>query len=565
MKLLPPRRTLLLLWQAVLGLLLLVPAPAAAVSCMPRPVDGCALVDNDSEIFVGRVLGKQVDELSWRMRVVRSFRGTAQGVVTVTVWANLSFAELEVGRDYLLYVSKTVENGVVSRSTPAACANWMQLSEVSKTELDFLSRLGSKTPDGRIVGNVVRPIDVLKREPLAGIPISLNTGASTVTDVNGRFEFGGLAPGSYLLGSTMPRELLAVASENPIEVISHACRGVYVEARPNTVVRGRVVLPGRLRAEELIVSAMTPDGFLVENAYADPQGAFTFLGLRPGEYVVGVNANGATPTVDRPFPPTFAPGTIDIQKADKIRIEVPSELTDVNIVVPRASPVSTVAVTAKDSSGRLVEGASVAVSLSGANFGVGQPTDSRGTARITLVTGVRQYLVVSGGSACSSPLVIGPEPPPTTLDVTLTQEGCREAHNLERTSSLRASARTTLGTLSVRVTLPDGTAAYKAHVSILSQTPRPFGASFQTDRDGRIALPAPLESRFRVSTSLVGNGMVCSAAEVWVNTEGGVRWQVRGSDDREPNWGAIAPSSGELGLRLDGPRCIAPSPAPSQP
>jgi len=320
----------------------------------------------------------------------------------------------------------------------------MRLSEVSKSELEFLSRLSSKTADGRIGGNVVRAIDVLKREPLAGIPVSLNTGATTVTDGHGRFEFGGLAPGSYVLGATMPRELLAVASENPIEVVPHACPDVYVVARQNTTVRGRVVLPGRLRAEGLTVSAVTPDGFLVDNAYADPQGAFTFLGLPPGDYVVGVNANGATPSVESPFPPTFAPGTSDIQRADRIHLEVPTELTDVDIVVPRASPISTIAVTVKDAGGRPVE-AELTASLTGGSKVLAGKTDSRGVAQVHLVGGVPLYLMGYGPSGCVTPLVLEPDPP-STLEVTLTPEGCREAENLQTTSSLRRSARTTLST-----------------------------------------------------------------------------------------------------------------------
>ncbi|HZI82193.1 MAG TPA: hypothetical protein VFD69_21905 [Vicinamibacterales bacterium] len=430
------RRLLPILLPAVVGLAVLAPVPATALSCAPRPADACALVNNDSEIFVGRVLGKQ-DEVARRMRVVRSFRGTAQGVVTVLVWASLDVAELEVGRDYLFYVSKTIENGTVTRSTPGACATWMPLSDVSRTELDFLSRLGSTTADGRIVGRIVREVDVRTREPLAGIPISLSTGASTVTDTGGRFEFGGLAPGSYVLGAGLPRELLAIASENPIELVPHACAGVYVRAVFNTMVSGRVILPRRFHAEGVTVSAMTPDGAVVQNAYADPQGAFMLSGLAPGEYIVGVNANGRPPTVENPFPPTFAPDTSDIRKAERIRLEVPAERTDVNIVVPRASPILTLAVTAKDESGRPVEAAEVVTTRTGGGHVRLGETDSRGVAQVRLVGGVRQYLLISGRGGCASPVAIGDADPPGTLEVTLSQAGCREASHLQKTASLR--------------------------------------------------------------------------------------------------------------------------------
>ena len=285
--------------------------------------------------------------------------------------------------------------------------------------------------DGRIVGDVVRSVDIRTREPLAGVPIFLSTGATVLSDAAGRFEFRGLAPGTYLLRAELPNELLALASENPIELQPHECAGVSVRAVPNTMVRGRVILPRSFRAEGLTVSLMTPDGVLVENAYADSQGTFVFAGQPAGEYIVGVNATGLPPTPGSPFPPTFAPGTSDILNAERIRIEVPGDLTDVNIVVPRASPVATITVAAKDVLGRPVEAALLVTSFGGGDVRLGR-TDSRGIAQVRLVGGVRQYLMVSGLGGCASPVAIGPADLPATLEVTLYQEGCREAQNLRR-------------------------------------------------------------------------------------------------------------------------------------
>jgi hypothetical protein len=286
--------------------------------------------------------------------------------------------------------------------------------------------------NGRIVGEVVRSVDVRTRAPLAGVPISLSTGATVMSDAAGRFEFRGLPPGTYLLRAELPNELLALASENPIELQPHACAGVSVRAVPNTMLRGRVILPRSFRAEGLTVSLMTPDGVLVENVYADSQGTFVFAGQPPGEYVVGVNATGLPPTPDTPFPPTFAPGTSDIQHADRIRIEVLSDLTDVNIVVPRASPIATITVAAKDVLGRPVEAAQLVTWLGGRDDVRLGRTDSRGVAQVRMVGGVRQYLMVSGLGGCATPVAIGPADLPATLEVTLHQEGCREAQNLRR-------------------------------------------------------------------------------------------------------------------------------------
>lgn len=291
--------------------------------------------------------------------------------------------------------------------------------------------LDTTSKDARIVGDVVRSVDVGTREPLAGVPISLSTGATVVSDAAGKFEFRGLAPGTYLLRAELPNGLLALASENPIKVPPHACAGVSVRAVPNTVLSGRVILPRSFRAEGLTVSLMTPDGVLVENAYADSQGTFAFAGQSPGEYIVAVNATRLPPTPDNPFPPTFAPGTSDIQHAERIRVEVFSDLTDVNIVVPRALPIATITVAAKDVLGRPVEAAQLVTTFGGSHVRLGQ-TDSRGVAQVRMVGGVRQYLLVFGLGGCASPVAIGPSELPATLEVTLHQEGCLEVQKLRR-------------------------------------------------------------------------------------------------------------------------------------
>jgi hypothetical protein len=288
------------------------------------------------------------------------------------------------------------------------------------------------TAESRIVGQVVRSVDARTREPLAGVPIWLSTGATAVSDAAGRFEFRGLAAGSYLLRAELPNELLALASENPIDLRPHACASVSVRAVPNTMVRGRVILPRSFRAEGLTVSLMTPDGALVETAYADAQGTFMIPGQPPGEYIVGVNADGVPPTPDNPFPPTFAPGTSDIQNADRIRLEVSTELTDVNIFVPRAAPITTVTVAAKDVLGRPVEAAQLVTSLGGGEVRLLGQTDSRGVAQVRVVGGVGQYLLVSGLGGCASPVAIGPADLPATVEVTLHQDGCRAAQHLRR-------------------------------------------------------------------------------------------------------------------------------------
>jgi len=215
-----------------LGGLLGIPSLARA-ECGPRPVNACELVNNDAEIFVGRVLSQAEDALEWRMRVVRSYRGSTKGDIVVAVWSRgdlPSLTNLDIGGEYLFYVSKTVEDGEAKRTTPHTCGDWLPLEAVSREELAFLSRLKSRTPDGRVFGRLIRRVGILDEDPVPGIRIFLNDGKKSYsgrTDAKGQFNITGLPPGTYRLSSTIQRELLAEADDK-IELVPHGCVEAYL-------------------------------------------------------------------------------------------------------------------------------------------------------------------------------------------------------------------------------------------------------------------------------------------------------------------------------------------------
>jgi len=547
---------------AAFGLLVVLPAVAAAECGRP---EACALANDDSEIFIGRaVAAPGGDPLASRVRVLRSFRGTARGTITVEVWSTGEYTtpvELAVGRDYLFYVYKSVERGVVSRSTPRNCATWLPLSEVDAGELAYLSQLSSRAVDARITGSVHQG-SPFSNEPLAGARVLLSgSAATTVTSATGAFEFVGLPPGTYDIAVEVPPGVQLMASDGPIEMVAHGCATALLWTEPDTVVRGRVVLPERRSAANVAVTAMTPAGTSVKTGYVDDQGRYEILGLPPGEYVLGINAQGFPPREGFPFPPTFAPGTTDRQAAVRIRVGVPADLADVNIVVPAPAPRVALTVRATDPEGRPVAGAFVSVSTNGRfEIPLGQ-TDGRGLRRVEIYIGALQHLLVSTKTGCASPVAIGPAAPSAEIDVTLTREGCRDTFNMSQLAELRAKTDAMFGTLPVRVTFPDGRGAYRAHISLFSRPPR-FYSSFETDRDGRFDVAIPLEQRFDVRANFDEGPVHCTSGGVWVNTERGIRWQARVGLESEPVWEAIGPSSGELVLRLEGPACTPPAPQP---
>src|SRR5205814_2243895 len=122
------RKTVVCSFRVLLNLGLLVAiATNARAECRPRLVNLCQLVNDDREIFIGRVLSSVADSSMWRIRVVRSYRGSARGEVRVTVWDHGDLPippVLAIGESYLFYVVKTVEGRRVKRTTAMACGDW---------------------------------------------------------------------------------------------------------------------------------------------------------------------------------------------------------------------------------------------------------------------------------------------------------------------------------------------------------------------------------------------------------------------------------------------------------
>src|SRR5207244_5636243 len=125
----------------------------------------------------------------------------------------------------------TNEGGEIKRSTPLACADWLPLSAVSRQERDFLARLSSSTPNGRIFGTLVHRVGGLDTEPLPGIRIMVNDGKKTYagrTDAKGQFDIPNLPAGTYLVTTSVPNTLLVEADDETIDFAPHGCFETYL-------------------------------------------------------------------------------------------------------------------------------------------------------------------------------------------------------------------------------------------------------------------------------------------------------------------------------------------------
>jgi carboxypeptidase family protein len=552
-------------WCRVLCTAIASATPAlAAAECGQRPVNACELVNDDRDIFVGRVVAARPDNpFEWRVRVVRSYRGAASGEVVVRVFTRYDLpapGDLHVGQSYLFYTSNEQDDdGRLVRATPLVCGDWLPLASVSRDELAFLRRLGSAATDGRIFGTLSRPT-VDAADPAAGVEIRATSGgktATTTTDRDGRFEIRGLAAGTYRVSAGLP-ESLALQGDTSVSIVPHGCYDASLSTVPNTTIGGRVVLPLGVQVTGTQVTAFASDGRDVKSTFTDPFGRYQLSGLGPGDYLIGINAGQYQPRTAAPFPPTtFAPGTTERSQARTIHIDGPAHLTDVDVVVPKLSGIVRIAVKSTFADGSPVTEQSLRLSTTGyGEFDIHTTRSADGAASVSVVRGVQVYILGSARGGCMPPVRVGADDFPERIEAVFTPDGCREMSNLTQMGILEASWHGGFTRLRIRVTFADGRPAYNAHVGMVSAPGRgPFAQGFSTDRNGSLDIPVPSGSEFIVDAGAPDGVRGCSRPGVVVNTDSGIRWRPRDERDSSPGWNDLVPGSDPLALVLRGDGC----------
>lgn len=182
-------------------------------------------------------------------------------------------------------------------------------------------------PKGKIVGRIT-----VDGKPVARLSVRLiqRTTREIRTASDGRFEFGNLEPGTYVL------EVRAEGYYPEFDNGERFSRRVEVRANQPTVsIDARLVLGGVLAGRVVDQSGLPLTGVVVEaskvdnppvynpfNVETDDQGDFRILGLPPGRYLVGVNINHSFSfgRLVPSYPTTFYPGVHERSQAQEISL-----------------------------------------------------------------------------------------------------------------------------------------------------------------------------------------------------------------------------------------------------
>jgi protocatechuate 3,4-dioxygenase beta subunit len=327
---------------------------AVACSCAPAGPP-CQNYFQSDTVFIGTVRSIAAvpgADFRARMRVEfedvvasRGVQGTS--VTTFTAEHEVSCGyPFKPGVRYVVYARKVTDQLVVT----SICSRTRPLAEADD-DVAFFRTLTMPATGGRVFGTVTR----LSRNPATtdwqqygavsiGV-LTLSNGDQKLqaqTDLNGHYQFIGVAPGAYELTVTPPPPFSTEDLTERFELRDpRACFHADFSLKPDGRIGGTLVqADGRpvARAEVDLLPADHIGHFLfreIETATTDESGRFEITRLSPGRYILAFNV--AQPVnSDIVFPTVFHPAASDPRNAAVLELGEGDRIENMRIVVPPA-------------------------------------------------------------------------------------------------------------------------------------------------------------------------------------------------------------------------------------
>jgi len=353
-------RTTVFFFVTIAGCVLLNVDPAEACSCAPPPSPCAIAQQSDSIVFVGRptaatsVNDRGEETVRFTFAVDERIVGDPTSVIEIQTPRDegLCGFPFQLGTSYLVYAGKSQGEFVTSLCTRTAPVS------AARDELIVLKESVRGRVQPRLSGFVARfrlGLDGFYMhgsvtEGVPDIPVTIVGGNNThnvKTDVEGRFSWAGVPPGTYSIQTRLPATFEPLF-DRPVSARVDACiadvdivvaqvplSGVVRNA-DGSLAKGQIMLRvARLDASGAIAFERTT------LAFTDPAGRWKFPGLPPGKYRLGINTFDAPspatpystiwyPTVERESDATI----IDVRDdgTQSIEIHLPQPLTPRTIV-----------------------------------------------------------------------------------------------------------------------------------------------------------------------------------------------------------------------------------------
>ena len=289
-------------------------------------------------------LGAPYQSTLVKFEVERSFINGSPGIVELTTGRGGGDCgyQFVAGKRYLVYASKQasgrLSTGICSRTRPL---------EAAAEDLAYLASVSQLAPGARVSGRVTHlRRDPFEKEwidhgPLENVVVNLRGTAfsrDVSTDKDGRYEFPGVAPGTFTLTLVPPAGFDARYLEREVEIrdaracSSHDFDLRYIAGASGTVVdsSGRPVAGILVDAVAAELAGHQPPPYQ-QPVKTDERGRFEFDDLPPGLYVFGINLTKPEwtgPGYKPAGPAVFLPGTAVVGDAAIFELK-PNDRVDV--------------------------------------------------------------------------------------------------------------------------------------------------------------------------------------------------------------------------------------------
>jgi hypothetical protein len=233
-----------------------------------------------------------------------------------------------IGEQYLVYAYRSKDGAELGTGI---CTRTRPLSQAAD-DLRFFDELPAPRTSGHVFGVVTHSQRDLQSDRtvdhggVPGVHVLLRgrtASADAQTDDQGRYDIGGIPPGSYELQLVPPAAFSSRYLQRPIELRDRGCAvadfGLHYDGRISGVLLTADDQPAAGVTVEAMFAARPSRAAEPLTAKTDAGGEFELIDVPPGEYAVGVSLRrGMEPDVL--FPKTFYPGTSSEDDASTIEV-----------------------------------------------------------------------------------------------------------------------------------------------------------------------------------------------------------------------------------------------------
>jgi hypothetical protein len=233
-----------------------------------------------------------------------------------------------IGEQYLVYAYRSKDGAELSTGI---CTRTRPLSQ-AVDDLRYFDELPVPRTSGHVFGIVThserdfQADRIIHHGGVPGVHVLLRGGTASAdaqTDDQGRYDIGGMPPGSYQLQVVPPAEFSSRYLQRPIELRGRGCAaadfGLHYDGRISGVLLTVDNQPAAGVTVEALPAPQPSRAAEPLRAKTDSGGEFEFTDVPPGKYAVGVSLQRAMEP-DVLFPKMFYPGSSSENDAATIEV-----------------------------------------------------------------------------------------------------------------------------------------------------------------------------------------------------------------------------------------------------